>query len=95
MAAVAPVSPLLATVAHGTGWAFAAVTVAGVVPAPPEVVFPILSDPTRAGLGVFSDVKSSREVSRSQPRRCKRSGAVCQQVDIEQVGRRAAGWVNG
>lgn len=79
-------APLLATVSGGGGAWWAEATVAGVVPAPPDAVYPILSDPTRAGRDVFSDVRLARELRRT-PQWEDASGALCQQVDVEQVAR--------
>lgn len=47
--------PLVST-ACSSGSCYAS-TVAGIVPADPDVLFKVFSDPARAGKGVFTDVK--------------------------------------
>ena len=59
LALAAMEQPLVST-ACSSGSCFAAVTVAGIVPADPDVLFRVFADPARAGRGVFTDVKVRR-----------------------------------
>ncbi|PRW56654.1 transcriptional family [Chlorella sorokiniana] len=83
-AAPAMEQPLVASVAPG-GSCFAAVTVAGIVPADPDLLFKVFSDPARTGKGVFSDVKACKELGRSKLRLSGQH--LTDSVEVEQVAR--------
>lgn len=75
----------MATAAPG-GSCFAAVTVAGIVPADPDLLFKVFSDPARTGKGVFSDVKACKELGRSKLRLTGQQH-LTDSVEVEQVAR--------
>lgn len=86
-AAAAAPAPLFSEATRGGRVWFSAVTVAGLVPGDPDELFSVFADPARAaGAGVFTNVRSCREVARGQPR-LSHQRHVLQRVDVEQVAR--------